>query len=259
MAGGLNVFFAGRPAVVPAFMSSMAHNDTLDKATGDALFRRWQEQGDIKARDELVASTVRLVLIVAGHFVSDAVPAEDLLQEGVAAIIAKGHKYDPNNAGNGKFGSYVALHALAAIRQYARANTDAVVRPKEFAVDADGTRIYRRTAISLDAPLVSDGGPMTMLDTLVDEDPIPEEVVGDTNADVARRRLVAEALSELTDRERTVIGLLMQGRKCVDAARVIGVSRERGRQIKVAAHRKIIRSLEARGITAETVGNLLSS
>ena len=253
MAGGLNVFFSGRPAILPDHMSALAHHDAIDKETGDALFRRWQEEGDLKARDELVASTVRLMLVVAGHFVSDAVHAEDLLNEAIVVILSKGHKYNPD-AGQGKFGSYVVLHALAAIRQYARANTDAVVRPKEFVVDGEGKRIYHRTAVSLDAPLSSDGD-MTLLDTLVDEARGVDEALDDDSA----RRLVAECMAELTDRERTVSGVLLKGRPCTDAAKILGISRERARQMKVAAHRKIRQALEARGVTAENIGDLFAA
>jgi RNA polymerase sigma-32 factor len=105
------------------------------------------------------------------------------------------------------------------------------------------------SAYSLDAPVKADGGTASWIDILADERPSPEALAADREELALRRRLVGEAWKDLTERERAIVAgrtLREVPLRLEDLAQKYNISRERVRQIEVAAMAKLRRLIGAR-------------
>jgi RNA polymerase sigma-32 factor len=101
---------------------------------------------------------------------------------------------------------------------------------------------------SLNAPIV-DGGDDDWQDFLADNRPNPEDVVIGLRDNETRSRWLAEALSELSPRERTIIHqrrLREEGATLEELGRKLGVSKERVRQLEHRAMLKLRESMMRR-------------
>ena len=72
--------------------------------------------GDIKARDQMVKSNLRLVIKIAKGFESMGLPFLDLVSEGNIGLVRAVERYNPNEFDN-KFSSYAAWLIKAEIRK----------------------------------------------------------------------------------------------------------------------------------------------
>ncbi|WP_292219238.1 sigma factor-like helix-turn-helix DNA-binding protein, partial [Mesorhizobium sp.] len=92
---------------------------------------------------------------------------------------------------------------------------------------------------SLNAPLGDDSGPAERMDFLISDDPLPDEVVGDT-IDIERRSLWLKAA--LGARELRIIEerrLTDEGATLEALGEALGISKERVRQIEARAMEKL--------------------
>ncbi|WP_114392301.1 RNA polymerase factor sigma-32 [Oleisolibacter albus] len=106
---------------------------------------------------------------------------------------------------------------------------------------------------SLNSPL-ADGGEDEWQDFLADERPSPEAVVIGMRDSRMRSRWLMEALGELSPRERTIIAerrLRDEGATLEELGRVLGVSKERVRQLENRAMVKLRASMMKRVGAAE--------
>jgi RNA polymerase sigma-32 factor len=98
-----------------------------------------------------------------------------------------------------------------------------------------------RNHYSLNAA-VSEDGQIDWQDTLVDESPDQEEQLIDEDQTAWRRVLLRDGLAQLSDRERDILvrrRIDEDHRTLADLSKKYGVSRERIRQIEVAAYGKL--------------------
>jgi RNA polymerase sigma-32 factor len=95
---------------------------------------------------------------------------------------------------------------------------------------------------SLNAPLADDAGAAERMDFLVSDDPLPDEVVGDTIDDERRAVWLRAALRALNARELRIIEerrLSDEGATLEALGEKLGISKERVRQIEVRAMEKL--------------------
>jgi RNA polymerase primary sigma factor len=233
------------------------------------------ERGDLKAKDMMVESNLRLVFAVAGRYRGSAVPFADLVQEGTVGLVRAVERFDYRRGV--KFSTYGVwwirrslLDAIAAsnvIRIPARAGRQlAAVRRAETELarirpgGASDAEIAARTELSVttvrslrDAARVS-----ASLDQPVGEDTTPlgdlvadERAVDPTERAIAHedRREVAAMLQLLPERHQEVLvrryGLRNhRAQSHVEIGEWLGVGEERSRQIeRDALHR--LRSIAA--------------
>ncbi len=94
---------------------------------------------------------------------------------------------------------------------------------------------------SLNAPLADDAGTAERMDFLISDDPLPDEIVGDT-IDIERRSVwLKAALGALNARELRIIEqrrLTDEGATLEALGETLGISKERVRQIEAARHGK---------------------
>lgn len=241
------------------------------------LARRVHE-GDEDALRELVESNLRFVVAYAKRYRNPNVPFLDLIHEGNLGLIQAAKKYDPSNEGHDvKFITYAVwwirqaiLHALAEhagsfrlpqkqantlyrlerIRsllseRFGRSPTEEELS-EEVGISIDDVRVLTRasrSSLSINEPVDADG--YSELGDLLEQTGLP-----DTDELLLRQsfsRAIGDALAELPERERSVLELRFgliddQPKTLREIGEVMGLSRERVRQIESRALNKLRRS-----------------
>lgn len=243
------------------------------------LAERWQRSGDEAALDRLVGSHLRLVVKLAKRARGYGLPLTDLIAEGNIGLIEAARKFDPergnrfstyaiwwiraaiqryvlDNASIVRLGTtagqkklFFNLRRLKAAR--GEFDDDTI---SEEAVDsvAHVLGVRRDEVVDMNARLarnhyslnaaVSEDGQIDWQDTLVDESPDQEEQLIDEDQTAWRRVLLRDGLAQLSDRERDILvrrRIDEDHRTLADLSKKYGVSRERIRQIEVAAYGKL--------------------
>ncbi len=250
------------------------------------LARRWREDGDEAALHELVRSYMRLVISTAGRFRNYGLPVGDLVQEGNVGLMQAAARFEPDR--EVRFSTYATWWIRSAMQDYVlrnwsivRTGTTAAQKSLFFNFrrlrarieDTTGARIddAGRLSIaealkvdkaevesmeirlsvydqSLNAPL-SESSEDDWQDFLPDDGPSPEEVAIGMRDSRTRSRWLAEALSELSPREQTIIRqrrLTDEGATLEELGRELGVSKERVRQLESRALNKLRDSIRQR-------------
>ena len=236
------------------------------------------QAGDEDAVREMVESNLRFVVAYAKRYRNPNVPFLDLIHEGNLGLIQAAKKYDPSQEGHDvKFITYAVwwirqaiLHALTEhagsfrlpqkqantlyrmerirsllAERFARAPTDSELS-EELGISIDDVRVLTRasrSSLSLNEPVDSEGD--SELGDLLEQTGLP-----DTDELLLREsfsRALGDALAELPARERKVLELRFgladdQPKTLREIGEVMGLSRERVRQIESRALNKLRRS-----------------
>jgi RNA polymerase sigma-32 factor len=244
------------------------------------LARRWREGGDEGALHELVRSYTRLVVSTASRFRNYGLPLGDLVQEGNVGLMQAASRFEPDR--EVRFSTYATWWIRSAMQDYilrnwsiVRTGTTAAQKALFFnlrrlrariegaetngALSDEGRRKIaeelnvevgdvehmemRLSAAdqSLNAP-VAEGGEAAWQEFLPDQRPSPEEVVIGMRDGRTRSKWLAEALGELSPRERRIIAerrLRDEGATLEELGRELGISKERVRQLESRAMSKL--------------------
>ncbi len=235
---------------------------------------RWREAGDDAALHELTEAYMRLVIAMASRFRAYGLPMSDLVQEGAVGLMQAAERFEPARAV--RFSTYAGWWIRAAMQDYVMRNWSIVraaptaagkslffnlrrLRARLGSLDGALTP-EQRTAIavelgveeddvasmamrlaagdrSLSAP-ISDESAESWQDLIPDEADTPEQQVSARLDGRTRERVLADALKNLTPRERAVIKArrLAEDPCTLEALGVeMGVSKERVRQIEQQA------------------------
>ena len=149
---------------------------------------KWIERldnGEIEARQVLVERNLRLVVYIAKRFENTGIHLEDLISIGTIGLIKGVNTY--NSSKNIKLATYASRCVENEILMYLRKTAN------------------QRTEVSFDEPLNTDwdGNELLLSDILgTDADMVLRPIEED-----AERRILREAVSRLSDRERFLINL----------------------------------------------------
>jgi RNA polymerase sigma-32 factor len=259
-----------------AFIKSAMRAPLLERDREFGLARRWREQGDQAALHQLVTAHTRLVVSFAARFRHYGMPIDDLIQEGNLGLVQAAKRFDAQR--NVRFSTYAAWWIRASIqgfilhnwsivpggtsaaqkslffnlrRQRARIGAIAVEQLStascETIANALNVRLAKVMAMdarlsqpdqSLNATLTEDGS-SEWQDLLVDSRLDPEEQVIDSHDMRLRLQWLAEAMAELSPRERAIIEHRhLASEDLVSFEKVgarIGISHERVRHIELRA------------------------
>ena len=247
------------------------------------LGRRWVEERDETALHELVASHTRLAVSLAGRFRGYGLPLGDLIQEGNIGLMEAATRFDPERGVRlstyaswwirAQIQDYILRH-WSIVRLGTTASEKSLffnlrrLRAKIAAVSVgymtggERAEIARALGVkdgsvasmegrlsgrdqSLNAVLADDAE-REWQDLLEDDRPSPEEAVMTSRDAATRRRWLHAALGELPDREQLIIRerhLSEEASTLADLGQVLGISKERVRQLERRALDRLQRSL----------------
>ncbi|MBP7339803.1 RNA polymerase factor sigma-32 [Niveispirillum sp.] len=270
-----------------AFIRSSMKQPLLARDHELDLARRWREQGDERALHELVRSYTRLVVATAARFRHYGIPSGDLIQEGNIGLMQAAARFEPER--DVRFSTYAAWWIRSAIQDHilrnwsiVRTGTTAAQKslffnlrrlrakiadnPSAENMSDDARRAVARELDidprevetmemrlaacdqSLNATMAMDGE-AEWQDILPDSRPNPEDIVIGMRDGNMRSRWLAEALGELSPRERRIIAerrLRDEGATLEELGRALGVSKERVRQLENRAMSKLRASMMKR-------------
>jgi RNA polymerase sigma-32 factor len=253
----------------------------LDREEEHDLAIRWRDHHDQEAMHRITTAHMRLVIAMAAKFRYFGLSMGDLIQEGHIGLLEAAARFEPDrevrfstyatwwirasmqdyilrNWSIVRGGTSSAQKALFFNLRRLRA------RLAQGSETLSGTSLYKEISsalgvseadvammdsrlsapdTSLNAPLLDDGeGSSDRMDFLVSDDPLPDEIVGET-IDVERRSgWLRNALGVLNERELRIIAerrLQDEGATLESLGQTLGISKERVRQIESRAMEKL--------------------
>ena len=250
------------------------------------LARKWREAGDQRALHELVNAYARLVVSMARRFRHYGLALGDVIQEGNVGLMQAAARFDcTREVRFSTYAAWWIRSAMQdfVLRNWSIVRTGTTAAQKSLffnlrrlrarIADTEGDGLsaesHRKIADALRVPIadvqsmeirlsaadqslsapVGDGGEASWQDMLADPAESPEEVVIGMRDANARSRWLAEAIAQLAPRERQIIEqrrLAEEGATLEDLGRVLGVSKERVRQLESRALAKLRTAMQAR-------------
>lgn len=201
------------------YFDEIGRQKTLSTEEEQAL-AEGARNGDRRAIERLITGNLRLVVAIAKGYQEQGLALADLINEGNIGLIKAAENFQ-----QGPF----APHAAKAIR---KAIEKAI---GEQVSDRQG--MTRET--SVDAPLWNNDR-LTMLDLLPNGTPPAADIVAEDND---LRDILARHVNDLDERERLVVtafyGIGQPAVALFEIAQQMGIKRERARQIRDKAVRKL--------------------
>jgi RNA polymerase primary sigma factor len=233
---------AGERSTMGLYLQELGRIPRLSREEEQA-FAVLAAQGDREARQRLIQSNLRFVIMVAKQYRNRGVPMEDLINEGNIGLIHAAGRFDSDRGI--RFVSYAVCWIRQAILKAIRENGGMIRVPRSRAGELPGTTELRAQAaqrtLSLDSPVTDRENSDPLGARLEDTGtPRPEVVL----AGVAVREQIGSLLAGLPDREACILqdrfGLAGRTRTSLrEAGRKHGLSTERVRQIEKKALRRI--------------------
>ena len=264
------------------FLNEVGRYPLLTAAQEVALAKRI-ERGDEQAKEVLVNSNLRLVVSIAKRYQGHGLALLDLIQEGIIGLIRAAEKFDWRKGF--KFSTYatwwirqavqrgvankartirIPVHVAEREQRIGRAERELVGTLGRQPTDAElaeraklplkqvrEVRQAARAVASLDRPVGEDES-ASFGDLLASADATPEEQV---DIDLTERALHA-AVADLPPREQEILRLRFgldgaeEPKSLEEIGRILGVTRERVRQLEGEALRRLAERREIRALRA---------
>jgi len=261
------------------YLSDIRRYPMLERDQEYRLAKRWREQGDRDAANQLVTSHLRLAAKIAMGYRGYGLPIAEIVSEGNVGLMQALNRFEPEMGF--RFATYAMWWIRASIQDYilrswslvkigtttnqrklffklrsAKSKIAALesgdLHPDQVALiardldvaDQDVVDMNRRLRgdKSINAPLHEDGEIGEWQDHLVDQTPSPEAIVVEQDEKEHQRKALIAAIDVLNDRERRIFEarhLADEPLTLEDLAEKFNVSRERIRQIEVRAFEKV--------------------
>jgi RNA polymerase sigma-32 factor len=266
------------------YLSQIRKFPILEAEEEFILAKNWTEREDTEAAHKLVTSHLRLVAKIAMGYRGYGLPLGDLISEGNVGLMQAVKRFDPDKGF--RLSTYAMWWIKASIQEYilrtwslVKIGTTAAQKKLFFnlrkikgqlqAIDegdlspenvqkiSERLNVSEKEVVSmnrrlsgpdnsLNAPLAADGDGEWQ-DWLVDESANQEEVLGQAEELAGRRKLLANSLTNLNERERYIFverRLTENPKTLEELSEEYNISRERVRQIEVRAFEKVQKSIK---------------
>jgi RNA polymerase sigma-32 factor len=261
------------------YLADIRRFPILEREREYALAKRWREQGDREAGNQLVTSHLRLAVKIAKGYRGYGLPMAEIISEGNVGLMQALNRFEPER--DVRFSTYAMWWIKASIQDYilrswslVKIGTTAAQRKLFFKLrsakiriaalesgdlypdhvaqiakdlevaDQEVVEMNRRMVgdKSINVPLKQDGEAGEWQDRLVDGSPSPEAIVVEQDEKEHRLQALAAAVEVLSGRERQIFEarhLAEEPETLEQLAEKFNVSRERIRQIEVRAFEKV--------------------
>jgi RNA polymerase sigma-32 factor len=288
---GLTARTRSEPALVinergKGYLQDIRRFALLEREQEYELAKRWREQGDRNAANQLVTSHLRLAVKVAMGYRGYGLPVSEIISEGNVGLMQALNRFEPEKGF--RFSTYAIWWIRAAIQDYilrswslVKIGTTASQRklffklrgaqrkisafekgdlhPDQVALIATSLNVSDQDVVdmdrrlrgdrSLNAPIQDEGEADEWQSYLVDQRPSPEALVVEQDEKDRRKHALAGAIDILNGRERRIFEarhLADEPLTLEDLAVEFSVSRERVRQIETRAFEKVRKAAKSR-------------
>jgi RNA polymerase primary sigma factor len=275
-----NDFIAGMTAdALQLFLNEIGRYPLLTAAQEVELAKRI-ERGDARAKEQMINSNLRLVVSIAKNYQGHGLSLLDLIQEGIIGLIRAAEKFDWRKGF--KFSTYatwwirqavqrgvanksrtirIPVHVVEREQKVLRAERELIARNERTPTDEEiaehsklslkhvlEVRAAARAVASLDKPMGDDSSDFGAL--FAAEGLRPDEQVEVELTEQALRR----AVDDLPEREQLIVKLRYgldgdpEPKSLDEIGRIMGITRERVRQLEAEALRRLAEWREFEGL-----------
>ena len=274
------------PGVDRELLRAAMNAPYLERAEEKGLAIAWKERGDRKALDKLTSAHIRLVIAMAARFRHYGLPIADLVQEGHVGLLEAAARFAPERdvrfstyatwwirasiqdyvlrnwsivrggTSSSQKALFFNLRRLRARLAHAPngANVNVALQTIADTIGVSRQEVEVMNArlggsdVSLNSQLVDDdfSGSAQRMDFLVDDQPLPDEIVESRLHSDRRAKWLADALAVLSERELRIVRERRLSETLVTLESLgnrLGISKERVRQIENRALGKLRRAL----------------
>lgn len=283
MNANLALTFPSFQGGLPRYLAEINKFPMLEADQEYMLAKRYQETGDIEAAHQLTTSHLRLAAKVAISFRHYGLALSDLISEANIGLMQAIKKFDPDKGF--RLATYAIWWIKAAVSEFILKSwslvkigtvatqkrlfynlhkiksklglySDSGISDETADYISQKLKVSRRDVLemeqrlsgdsSLNAPLSSDSG-TNFQEMLVDDDETIEQKLGDSEDLALKKKLLAEALASLNEREQLILKkryLSENPQTLEDLGAEFHISRERVRQIETKAFEKVKKAMQ---------------
>jgi RNA polymerase primary sigma factor len=276
-----NDYLAGMTAdALQLFLNEIGRYPLLTAAQEVELAKRI-ERGDPRAKEQMINSNLRLVVSIAKHYQGHGLSLLDLIQEGIIGLIRATEKFDWRKGF--KFSTYatwwikqavqrgvankartirIPVHVVEREQKVLRAERELIAKNERTPNDQEiaeqsklslkhvrEVRAAARAVASLDKPIGDDDSASFGERFSADERRPDEEVEVELTQQALHR-----AVNDLPEREQAIVKLRYgldgdpEPKSLEEIGRIMGITRERVRQIEADALRRLAEWREFEGL-----------